>query len=68
MRVRDWNGRCHRCGEETSMHIMSMYSTALICMECKDKEDGRSDYKDAVDADVAEIKKGNFNFKGIGEK
>jgi hypothetical protein len=45
-----------------------MYSTALICMECKDKEGGRSDYKDAVDADVAEIKKGNFNFKGIGEK
>ena len=68
MRVRTWDGTCHRCGEESSAYIMSMYSTALICMECKDKEEGRSDYKDAVDADVAEIKKGNFNFEGIGDK
>jgi len=37
-------------------------------MECKDKEERRSDYKDAVDADIAEIKKGNLNFEGIGEK
>jgi hypothetical protein len=37
-------------------------------MECKDEETKRSDYKDAVDADVAEIKKGNFNFKGIGDR
>jgi hypothetical protein len=36
-------------------------------MECKDKEEKRSDYKDAVGADVAEIKRGNFNFRGIGE-
>ncbi len=68
MRVREWAGCCHRCGEESNMYIMSMYSTALICMECKDREEKRSDYKDAVDADVAEIKRGNFNFEGIDER
>jgi hypothetical protein len=68
MKVREWIGRCQQCFEESSVHIMSMYSTRLICMECKDKETRRSDYKDAVDADAAEIKKGNFNFEGIGKK
>jgi hypothetical protein len=35
-------------------------------MDCKEKESARSDYKDAVEADHAEIRKGNYNFKGIG--
>jgi hypothetical protein len=47
---------------------MSMYSTALICLECKDKEEKRPDYEEARDADVAAIKRGDFNFPGIGEK
>jgi len=68
MKIKGWAGQCQQCFEETSAYIMSMYSTTLICMECKDKEERRSDYKDAVDADIAEIKKGNLNFEGIGEK
>ncbi len=68
MKTRKWTGRCQQCSGESIVHIMSMYSTRLICMECKDEETKRSDYKDAVDADVAEIKKGNFNFKGIGDR
>jgi hypothetical protein len=35
-------------------------------MDCKEEERKRSDYKSAVDADHAEIRKGNYNFKGIG--
>ena len=61
-----WKGCCHRCGEKASSHTMSMFNTALICMDCKDKETGRPDYKQAVEADEAAIKSGNFNFKGIG--
>lgn len=60
------NKNCQRCGKETICTIMSMYSTAEICMDCKDKETKRPDYKAAVDADVAAIKQGNYNFKGIG--
>ena len=68
MKVREWTGQCQRCFEETNVHTMSMYSTCLICMACKDRESQRDDYQAAVDADNAAIKSGNFNFKGIGEK
>jgi hypothetical protein len=43
-----------------------MYNEEVICMSCKDAEKKRSDYKQAHDADVAEIKKGNYNYEGIG--
>lgn len=34
-------------------------------MTCKEKEMLRSDYREAVDADHEEIKKGNYNYKGV---
>jgi hypothetical protein len=34
-------------------YIMSMYNTQWICMDCKDKEQKRDDYQEAVDRDVA---------------
>ena len=45
---------------------MSMYNTDCICLECKRKEYEREDYREAVDADLAEIRKGNYKFEGIG--
>lgn len=39
-----WNGRCHRCGEKSGSHIMSMYNTQWLCMKCKEEEKNRSDY------------------------
>lgn len=49
-----WNGHCQRCWEQSSSYIMSMYSQALICMDCKDKETKREDYQQAVDRDISE--------------
>ena len=66
--MRDWDGHCQRCGKETNCHIMSMFNTQEICLECKEKEEKRDDYKRAVDADVGAIRRGNFNFPGIGRK
>ena len=58
---------CDRCGGSLDGgRIMSMYNTDCICMECKDKEQKRSDYKKAVEADHSHILKGDYNFKGIG--
>ena len=60
---------CDRCGNDLGpARIMSMYNTDIICMSCKEKERKRSDYKTAQNADIAEIKKGNYNFAGIGYK
>ena len=58
--------QCDRCGQDLkSGRIMSMFNTDCICMACSDKEKKHKDYKKALDADREEIKKGNYNFKGI---
>ncbi len=58
---------CDRCGKELgTSRIMSMYNNDCLCMECKNKERHRDDYKKAVDADIKAIKNGNYNFEGIG--
>lgn len=58
---------CDRCGGLLNEgRTMSMFNEECICMSCKEKETQRADYKKAVDADHAEIKKGNYNFLGIG--
>jgi hypothetical protein len=60
--------KCDRCGKETSVHIMSMFNTDVLCMDCKDAETKRPDYEDARKADEEAIRAGDFNFKGIGWK
>lgn len=58
---------CDRCHKPLNgIHTMSMFNTDIICMECKRAERKRSDYHNAVEADHAEIRKGNYNFGGIG--
>lgn len=59
---------CDRCGTslEGKGRIMSMYNTDCLCLNCKEAETKRSDYKQAQDADINEIRKGNYNFGGIG--
>ena len=65
--MRKWNGNCQRCGRPSACHIMSMYSTALICMDCKDAEEGRDDYDDARSAEESAVRSGDRNFPGVGE-
>jgi menaquinone-dependent protoporphyrinogen IX oxidase len=57
---------CQRCYAKTFATILSMFNTEEICMDCKDAEEGRSDYDDAVKADQAAVRNGDINFKGIG--
>lgn len=58
---------CDRChGSLSSGRTMSMYNTNCICMACKETETKRTDYSSAVTADHEAIKKGNYNFEGIG--
>lgn len=57
---------CDRCGKSLKGgRIMSMFNNDCICMDCKKKECADPEYKKAQDADIAEIRKGNYNFKGI---
>lgn len=60
-------GICDRCGCPNNNHTtMSKFNTDEICMPCKDKEQAHPDYKRASDVEIEEIKKGNYNFEGIG--
>ena len=59
--------KCDRCGASLEGgRIMSMFNTDCICMDCHKKERNLPEFKHAVDAEIAEIRRGNYNFKGIG--
>ena len=61
--------RCDRCGADLSGgRIMSMFNTQVICMACSEKERQREDFRQAVEAEVEAIKRGDRNFPGIGLK
>lgn len=58
---------CDRCGGSLAGgRTMSMYNEDCICMTCKAEERKRKDYTIAQEAEMTEVKKGNYNFKGIG--
>ena len=57
---------CDRCGGSLAGgRIMSMINTDCLCLACKEQEKLRGDYQAAVEAEHAEVKKGNWNYKGI---
>lgn len=46
---------CDRCSKDLSQgRIMSMFNEDCICMECKEQERKRPDYKQAVEKDTNE--------------
>lgn len=59
--------KCDRChGSLDGGRILSMYNDHdVLCMKCKEAERQRADYQNAVEADNVEIRKGNFNYRGI---
>ena len=59
--------KCDRCGGSLDGgRTMSRFNTDCLCMRCAEAEKNHPDYDKAVEAEIAEIRKGNFNFKGIG--
>lgn len=44
---------------------MSMFNTQCICLECSEAEKNDPEYQEAVKADHAAIKRGNYNYKGL---
>jgi len=44
-----------------------MFNEDILCMKCKDIEIKHPKYKQALEADIAEIKSGNYKFQGIGK-
>lgn len=58
---------CDRCGKSLKDgRIMSQFNEDCLCLECKSNEEKHPDYNKAITAEIKEIKRGNYNFKGIG--
>lgn len=57
---------CQRCRSITGETIISMFSTEEVCRACWEAEKLRPDYATAVAADEDAVRRGDFNFKGIG--
>lgn len=59
---------CDRCGGSLENgRIMSMFNEDCICLDCKDKETKDKNYEKAREVELEEVRKGNYNFKGIGK-
>ncbi len=57
---------CARCNVDVVTTMMSMFNTETICIPCKKHEEHCPDYKRAVAEELRQVKKGNFNYEGIG--
>ena len=59
--------KCARCGGSLDGgRIMSRMNTDCLCMRCAEAEKSHPDYGKAIEAEIAEIRRGNYNFRGIG--
>ena len=59
--------RCQRCYNETRVHTVSIFNTQEICMDCATKEKAHSEYENARKREAEEVRKGNYNFEGVGK-
>ena len=59
---------CDRCKKETTITTGSYFNTQMICLDCEKEEEASSRYKEARGRENEEVRRGNYNFEGIGWK
>lgn len=57
---------CDRCQSETKTLTGSWFNTQMICPRCEKIESKHPRFEEAKRREQEEVKKGNFNFEGIG--
>jgi hypothetical protein len=57
---------CDRCGTDTTVHILSMFNTDDLCLDCKIDEALAPGYPAARAAERAAVLSGDYNFPGVG--
>ena len=60
------NGLCDRCFKPVKALRMSIFCTEMCCEACLNKEKKHPKYKEAKEREAEEVRKGNYNFEGIG--
>lgn len=57
---------CERCHKSLELgRTMSMFNTQCICIKCAKEETKDPQYAEAIKAEIREIKRGNYNYKGL---
>ena len=57
---------CDRCKKILTSSSMSYFNEDICCNECLDKEKAHPKYAEAKRAENEQVKRGNYNFPGIG--
>ncbi len=57
---------CDRCETQVQSFTFSYFNVDRICIQCQEKERNHPDYEAAKKAELDSIKKGDWNFQGIG--
>lgn len=57
---------CPRCKQRTDVTIMSRFNTQEICIACEKRERQHPDYQRAAEAELAAVRRGDYNFPGVG--
>lgn len=58
--------KCDRCYKETIVTTMSFFDASMCCPDCIKVEKTHPQYEEAHRREVEEVKRGNYNFPGIG--
>ncbi len=58
---------CERCETQTQSFTFSYFNVDRICLECQTRERNHPDFEKARKAELDSIKKGDWNFPGIGK-
>ena len=59
--------KCERCRLKVESVTMSRFNIQMICPKCETKEKAHPMYKEAKEREFEEVKRGNYNFAGIGK-
>ena len=58
---------CERCKEKNPVvTTMSWFNTQIICLGCSKEELKHPDFNYARELESAEVRKGNYSYKGVG--
>lgn len=58
---------CDRCGKETRSTTMSYFNEDIICPTCDKAEREHPAFEEARQAELEQVKAGNYNFRGVGK-
>ena len=59
--------KCQRCGTIHTSLTFSFFNMDMICFNCSDLERAHPKYREAREAELEALKRGDYNFPGIGK-